>query len=1372
VASVFTAGSASVNVVPDFSNAQKTIGAWFAGQDDVHIKVVPDIDQTRLAALRTEVGAQHEDMHVGLDASGFHRSLAKLVDELTGLSVVTSVFEKLFGPKSILMVNGVGALTAIASAASQAAGAALLLPAAFSAMVVPIATVAVGVQGISEAFKALASGDIAKVAAAMQNLAPSARDFVQQIHALGPAWTALRLDVQQKLFQGLGDAITELAQAQLPTLRKGLSETAVSLNGLVTGIAKVLASRQSVQDFGSIFHNVADATTIASGGFAAITRSLVSLTAVGSEFLPRLATAFTDVANAADRWLQRARDSGQLTLIINEAIAVLDQLGRILLNIASIFSSVFQAASTAGATLLSIVEQLTGSIAAFLRTPVAQSALNTFFTNIADAISTLMPAINTLVQVFVTSLLPAISGVVKTLAPLAGTLLTQFATLLQQIAPLIYPTIANAISAWLAATSPLIPIIGELATTLLPIFAQILTELAPYVSELAELVGHALLEAIQVLAPLIPQLADAFFRILDAILPLIPPILDLAVQLLPPLVKIVEALLPVFVDLVTKAILPLIPPLLQIVQALLPPLVLIINALLPIIPPLADAFIAVVQALLPILPVIAELITLLLPPLIKLLTPLIELFGDFLVTAVKAFAAVLGFLVDVLVTVINFVVDFIKNFSTYWQNFLDFAKNLWTTVWTAVRDFFVTIWTAIRDFFVNIWNNIFEFFRTVLTAIRDFFVTVWNNVFEFFRTILTNIRDFFVTIWNAVFDFFSNIITNIRDFFVSIWNGIYNFFSNVLTNIRDFFVSIWNGIHDTAVTIWNAISGFFSNAFEAFKNAFSTVWNTIKDAFISIWQGMKDAVASIWEGIKAVFAAPINFVIRYILNDGLFKAWNWIVDALNLPGHDKPATAAGGWKLHVDEIAGFSRGGYTGDLPREAPAGVVHGGEYVFTKRQTDAAGVDALADYAAALDAGYRDGGPVVARKLAAWLPGYAAGGSVTWPQLWNIIRAHDPSAILTSGYRPGANDYHGAGEAIDISYPGNPQSRLMPLAAWIASTYPGSTELIHNPNASIKNGRVVPASFWGAATWAAHQNHVHWAEAPGALLAGASASGSGAVGSGGIAGFFGNIWHTITDVLGDLTRSITKPLSDLFSQFGSDGVGGLIGGVPGGVVKMIWDGLSSEIGKYFAAIASDDSNTPGDVGGLKQQAFATANLMYGWNSAADQSAIDYIVSHESGWKPTAQNPTSSASGLWQMIDGTWASFKPLEASTYRHMKDAPAGMQDKAGIRYLHDRYGSPTAAQSFWAAHHYYDSGGYLPPGYTSVYNGTGRPEPVLTAAEHDALVRWQGQHGRGGEGESADRLMRDVHIHADGQRAGQIMDELWHRLQVEDMGGKFR
>lgn len=57
---------------------------------------------------------------------------------------------------------------------------------------------------------------------------------------------------------------------------------------------------------------------------------------------------------------------------------------------------------------------------------------------------------------------------------------------------------------------------------------------------------------------------------------------------------------------------------------------------------------------------------------------------------------------------------------------------------------------------------------------------------------------------------------------------------------------------------------------------------------------------------------------------------------------------------------GFAEGGYTGMLPADAVAGVVHGGEYVFSKAATDRIGVGALDGLHQTAKKGYADGGYV----------------------------------------------------------------------------------------------------------------------------------------------------------------------------------------------------------------------------------------------------------------------------------------------------------------------------------------------------------------------------------------------------------------------------
>ncbi|MFF7474880.1 transglycosylase SLT domain-containing protein [Streptomyces sp. NPDC008092] len=82
----------------------------------------------------------------------------------------------------------------------------------------------------------------------------------------------------------------------------------------------------------------------------------------------------------------------------------------------------------------------------------------------------------------------------------------------------------------------------------------------------------------------------------------------------------------------------------------------------------------------------------------------------------------------------------------------------------------------------------------------------------------------------------------------------------------------------------------------------------------------------------------------------------------------------------------------------------------------------------------------------------------------------------------------------------------------------------------------------------------------------------------------------------------------------------------------------------------------------------------------AAQFNAFSKIVSHESGWNPSATNSSSGAYGLVQALPGS------KMASAGSDWKSNPA-TQIKWGLDYMNSRYGSPTAAWSFWQANGWY-------------------------------------------------------------------------------------
>lgn len=306
----------------------------------------------------------------------------------------------------------------------------------------------------------------------------------------------------------------------------------------------------------------------------------------------------------------------------------------------------------------------------------------------------------------------------------------------------------------------------------------------------------------------------------------------------------------------------------------------------------------------------------------------------------------------------------------------------WNNVMVPV---FQGIGSTISDWWnsaVSIFNGAVGFVRDVLAAVFTWFHdAIIKPVFDAIGAAISWVSDnvikpvvdawnlWFGTILPAAFTWLYNNV--IKPVFDAIGNAINWVWLNVIKPTIDTWVYFFQNILGPAVN-WlyqNVIKPAFDGIGSAIKwvweNVIKPVFDTLSD-FITktIPKAFEDGVSFIkkfWDGLQEIAKAPVRFVVDTVINDGLIGAFNTIAGIL--PGVDKlPRVAL---------PKGFMNGGYTGNGAKDEPAGIVHGGEFVFTKEQTRRAGVRNLYALADSL-AGYMNGGFVNPLKQMVETQGY----------------------------------------------------------------------------------------------------------------------------------------------------------------------------------------------------------------------------------------------------------------------------------------------------------------------------------------------------------------------------------------------------------------
>jgi len=653
---------------------------------------------------------------------------------------------------------------------------------------------------------------------------------------------------------------------------------------------------------------------------------------------------------------------------------------------------------------------------------------------------------------------------------------------------------------------------------------------------------------------------------------------------------------------------------------------------------------------------------------------------------------------------------------------ITFLATMWLDLWTGIRDVATQIWTGIRDFLTAEMRGLANIVSTIWQGISAFFTFIWDVI-------------------KGVFRVASDLIIGILTVFLDIVTGNWS--------------KAWTDIKDTVGRIWDDIKGTGLKLFGDFKDGLLAVFNDTKDGVVRI-------AGAIWDTVKNTFVGGINGVIDLV--NGFLGAINTVAGAVGLTlnlhvpklgeaGNPLPGRAAGG-PIHgpgtgtSDSILGMDY--FTG-----LPTAYVSAGEFVVNKKSYD--------DYAPlveAINAGTlprrADGGMIYK------LPGLADGG-VTWPAMLSVIQGQFPDALDNSDYRPGDYGYHGRGQALDVGFAGNDNSKLVAASQWIAEKYGAETrELIHQTGRNIKDGADVGDGYglYGADTMAGHLDHTHWAmdHDPGGGGKGLLGTITGALGSAVsairhlAAGALDAAWPKMPvpqNMMGLPAATANKLRDGVFSFVnGKDQARGGAGGGAGGVIPT-----GEHLALIDAALAAD---------GVPRGDWAR------W-----EAGMNTLIGRESGWNAGVFNTTDSnavagtpSGGLAQVIGPTFDAFH--NPSLPNNLLDPVANIA--ASINYILSRYGDVSNVQQ--ANPNLpplgYDDGGWLNPGATG-HNSAAKPEPVFSSSQWEVLrqnIRGADSNRGGatyvGTSVSGDLIVSDPAAYERSQRSNLLRASYQHGL----------
>lgn len=697
------------------------------------------------------------------------------------------------------------------------------------------------------------------------------------------------------------------------------------------------------------------------------------------------------------------------------------------------------------------------------------------------------------------------------------------------------------------------------------------------------------------------------------------------------------------------------------------------------------------------------------------------------------------------------------------ETFRNIVQAAWEGVQTAVafawNDVIKPAFTALAGFVTgtlvptvrSLWTDTIQ---PAFEGIGRIISFAWNSVI---KPVLSGVSDFVTNVLAPVFTFlWQDVIQPAFEgigFAIKVWWAVASvIFAAVKLYVEDvlapMFTFLWRNVVEP---VFKGIGAAISFAWDnVIKPVFNALGGFITETVAPAFRRGVDAIGSAWDRIKEMAAAPIRFVVNTVIQKGIIENFNKIADAVGsnakIPSVSFGETggSGGGGGLRLQRMA---TGGFLEDHRAQiAPAGTWRvwaepetGGEAYIplapAKRERSMRIWEETGRRLGALErfahGGFSD------RGFGGVKPNVARAGNY-FAQKYGIRSIGGVAA------RPGnPTSDHPKGLALDFMTSGENGTALANEAIRDANHF-GVKYVIWRQRINSGSGWRQMADR-GNPT-ANHMDHPH--------VSFTGASG----GTGGFPGVFGGI----LDFLGGL-----DPVEWIKNK-----VAGLLGGMPG--AGKFGDMAKAVPGKIISTIASKLRELPGNLldtagsvisrlnpfdggGGSVRDIVQRIAAGRGWGQGSQWADLQALIQRESSWNPRAQNPTSTAYGLFQFLNSTWAGTG--------YAKTSDPATQTLAGLKYIAGRYGSPSGAWAFHRRNNWYDAGG-VATGPGMMPKLTSAPERVLSPRQTEAFERLVAALDRGAAGGRAAPLVGEIHTH---DAAG--LDLVLQQAQFRERAGHF-
>lgn len=620
--------------------------------------------------------------------------------------------------------------------------------------------------------------------------------------------------------------------------------------------------------------------------------------------------------------------------------------------------------------------------------------------------------------------------------------------------------------------------------------------------------------------------------------------------------------------------------------------------------------------------------------------------------------------------IIKGIVDGIVGFFTWLWDIL-VGHSIIPDMINAIVEWFDWMMTPIQivlDWFGDVFDKVKELWDIAWKATKKMVATLWDGIKKNLQGAYNWLKDTFGLIldvvkkawsksWDAVKKLVSDSWDKTKKNFTTAYNWLRDTFGLILDVVKAAWGKSWDFIKSQASDKWTNVKKNFSTAYNWLKDTFGNILNKVKETWSASWDKVKSQVDDKWKLVKAKFT----------------KVKDWMTNVFGKIMDDVKEA----WKTAWNKLGEWFEGAKSKlTSPLKSAVNIAIDAVNSLIKGLNKVANVLPGLDWEISL------------------VPKLATGGNIPKRRVGNGFKTSGARAIVGEGKA----NYPEYVIPTDPTHRARAKSLYASLGRQIGVDGQNYTTLPNNGLAKKTRSNTdayVPGYFMGGII--------------------------GAIGDkiGGAKDFAAGIIEKGIDIAKNLPTMLIKPFiattNSWIEKINYDKAEDVIKAGRDEVLR--WAGFADDVvqDKY-------DKGSEGMIGGgsLPKKGRSTWVAQWAELKSAFPNAQLYSA-YRAGARTRSGYVSLHSQGRAIDVTPSMEIFNWIKSKYGRNSQEvyySPAGDGQIQGGK-LYNTKGTPAYADHFDHVHWGYDSGGYLQPGMSSVFNGTGKPEAVFTDKQWSTL-----------------------------------------------------